>query len=74
VWGRDRGGPFAGASFNPNTKGRGSEFNAPNAVRFGGFWNTGSNAGSRCSVWNDAASASADSFGSRFACDHLQLG
>lgn len=73
VWGRDRGGPAAGASWNANTEGRGSEFNAPNAARFGGFWGTGSNAGSRCSSWGNAASNSNNIIGSRFACDHLQL-
>ncbi len=74
VWGRDRGGPFAGASWNANTEGRGSEFNAPNAVLFGGYWFLGSDSGSRCSFWGDAAAASFIGFGSRFACDHLQLG
>lgn len=74
VWGRDRGGPAAGASWNANTEGRGSEYNAPNASRFGGYWTTGSAAGSRCSAWNDAASLPGSGVGSRFACDHLQLG
>jgi hypothetical protein len=74
VWGRDRGGPAAAASWNANTEGRGSEYNAPNAVLFGGGWPDGSDAGSRCSGWFYAASASAASVGSRFACDHLQLG
>ncbi len=74
VWGRDRGGPAAGASWNANTEGRGSEYNAPNVVRFGGAWNRSSDAGSRCSRWNSSASDSLNSIGSRFACDHLQLG
>lgn len=74
VWGRDRGGPAAGASWNANTEGRGSEYNAPNASLFGGSWPNGSIAGSRCSTWNNAASLSNGSIGSRFACDHLQLG
>ena len=73
VWGRDRGGPFAGASWNANTEGRGSEYNAPNSALFGGSWGDGSNAGSRCSVWNNAASFSVNFIGSRFVCDHLQL-
>lgn len=73
VWGRDRGGPFAGASWNANTEGRGSEYNAPNSARFGGFWGDGSFSGSRCSYWSDAASFSIYSLGSRFVCDHLQL-
>ena len=74
VWGRDRGGAYSTAGWNANTEGRGSEYNAPNAVRFGGNWLDGSNSGSRCSNWLGAASDSASSFGSRFACDHLQLG
>ena len=73
VWGDDRAGPFAGASWNANTEGRGSEYNAPNAVRLGGSWVGGSNAGSRCSLWNDAASSSDVSLGVRCACDHLLL-
>jgi len=73
VWGRDRGGPFAGASWNANTEGRGSEYNAPNSALFGGAWNSGSDSGSRCSAWSLAASASFGGGGSRFVCDHLQL-
>jgi hypothetical protein len=73
VWGRDRGGPFAGASWNANTEGRGSEYNAPNSALFGGLWDNGSNAGSRCSVWSVAASVSTDGFGSRFVASHLQI-
>jgi hypothetical protein len=57
VWGRDRGGPAAAASWNANTEGRGSEYNAPNAVLFGGSWAYGSDSGSRCSGWFYAASA-----------------
>jgi hypothetical protein len=72
-WGRDRGGPFAGASWNANTEGRGSEYNAPNSALFGGVWADGSDSGSRCSLWNAAASVSVGSIGSRFVCDHLQL-
>ena len=73
VWGDDRGGPFAGASWNANTEGRGSEYNAPNAVRLGGSWDGGSDSGSRCSDWGSAASVSGSSFGVRCACDHLLL-
>jgi hypothetical protein len=73
VWGRDRGGPFAGASWNANTEGRGSEYNAPNAALFSGSWDAGAYSGSRCSAWNAAASNSNHNFGSRFVCDHLQL-
>ena len=73
IWARDRGGPYAGASWNANTESRGSEYNAPNAARLGGNWSGGSISGSRCSLWIDAASVSSASFGSRFVCDHLQL-
>lgn len=73
VWADDRGGPAAAASWNANTEGRGSEFNAPNAGLFGGAWGTGSNAGSRCSLWDSSASASGGNIGSRGVCDHLIL-
>jgi len=73
VWGRDRGGPFAGASWNANTEGRGSEYNAPNAARFGGDCGLGAVSGSRCSSWSYAVSVSDSDVGSRFVCDHLQL-
>lgn len=73
IWGDDRGGPYAGASWNANTEGRGSEYNAPNAVLLGGDWSNGSFCGSRCSYWGFAASLSLANIGSRFCCDHLQL-
>ena len=73
VWGDDRGGPFAGASWNANTEGRGSEYNAPNAVRLGGDWDDGSVSGSRCSIWDASASLSDGNVGVRCACDHLLL-
>jgi len=72
-WGDDRGGPAAAASWNANTEGRGSEFNAPNAVILGGAWSVGSFSGSRCSDWSVSASVSGTSFGLRCACDHLLL-
>lgn len=73
IWGRERAGPYAGASWNANTEGRGSEYNAPKAVVLGGAWSDAATSGSRSSGWNLAASDSSSSFGSRFACDHLQL-
>ena len=72
-WGRERGGPFAAASWNANTEGRGSEYNAPDACLLGGYWDSGAFSGSRCSYWFFAASFSYSFIGSRFACDHLQL-
>jgi hypothetical protein len=73
LWGDDRGGPYAGASWNANTEGRGSEYNAPNAVILGGSWSASSLAGSRCSKWDNAASDSDYAVGVRFSCDHLLL-
>jgi hypothetical protein len=73
IWGDDRGGAYNTAGWNANTEGRGSEYNAPNAVLLGGNWGDGANSGSRCSNWNTAASASYGDVGSRFCCDHLQL-
>ena len=73
IWADDRAGPYAAASWNANTEGRGSEYNAPNAGVLGGSWLVGALCGSRCSDWSAAASISSPSFGSRFACDHLQL-
>lgn len=73
VWGIERGGPYAAATWNANTEGRGSEYNAPNAAIFGGAWNNTSNAGSRCSGWYNAASDLNGNLGSRFVSDHLQL-
>jgi hypothetical protein len=72
-WARDRGGPAAAASWNANTEGRGSEYNAPNAGLLGGVWAAGSDSGSRCSNWVNSASLSSNGLGSRFVCDHLQL-
>ena len=73
VWGVMRGGPFAGASWNPNTEGRGSEYSAPNAAVFGGVWANGAYSGSRTSAWSYAASDSSGNIGVRCACDHLLL-
>jgi hypothetical protein len=73
IWARDRGGAYNTGGWNANTEGRGSEYNAPNAARLGGYWSASSNAGSRCSDWGLAASSSDATFGSRFVCDHLQL-
>ena len=73
VWGQERGGPFAAASWNANTEGRGSEYNAPNAAIFGGDWSNGAVCGSRASNWSRAASDSGSTFGLRCAADHLLL-
>ena len=73
IWGDDRGGAYNTAGWNANTEGRGSEYNAPNAVLLGGGWDRGALSGSRCSYWNIPPSNSRTSDGSRFVCDHLQL-
>ena len=73
TWVADRGGPFAAASWNANTEGFGSEYNAPNASRLGAYWLHGSNAGSRSSTWNYSASNSNPNLSLRLRADHLQL-
>jgi hypothetical protein len=75
-WGDDRGGAYNTGGWNPATgtsTSRGSEYNAPNAVFFGGSWSDGSNAGSRCSYWGLSPTDSGSHFGTRFVCDHLIL-
>jgi len=74
VWGRDRGGPYGAASWDADTEGRGSEYSAPHAGRFGGYWDNASLAGSRTSSWRREASFSENFIGARFVCDHLKLG
>ena len=76
VWGRDRGGPEGDSSWNANTEGRGSEHSAPAVLVLGGNYVSGfgDNAGSRCSYWKFVASNSGGTNGSRFCCDHIQIG
>jgi len=71
IWGDDRGGAYATGGWNANTEGRGSEYNAPNAVCLGGLWDVGADAGSRCSAWHNAASVSSRDIGVRFSADHF---
>ncbi len=73
IWGLDRGGPYGAAAWNANTEGRGSEYNAPNAVLLGGHRDNGASCGSRCSSWYYVASFSFNSIGSRFSADHIQV-
>lgn len=56
-WGRDRGSDTTGSSYanaydanDSDVAGR--HYEAPNCVRFGGFWDHGVSCGSRCSMWN----------------------
>jgi hypothetical protein len=73
IWAQDRGGPFAGESWNANTDGFGSEFNAPNASLLGGHWFSGVDSGSRSSLWSVSASGSFGNVGLRLLADHLQV-
>ena len=73
IWGRDRGGAYNTGGWNANTEGRGSEYNAPKAVLFGGNWFFTSNSGSRCSYWTDGVSSSGNHIVARLVCDHLIL-
>lgn len=72
-WGRQQSGPFAGATWEANTGGRGSRFNQPNASLFGGPWPNGSVSGSRCVAWNFSPAASNAAFGGRGRAGHLSL-
>ena len=73
VWGLDRGGAYNTGGWDANTDGRGSEYKAPNASRFGGYWGNGPEPGSRCSAWHSSASTSEYYIGSRGVCDHMIL-
>lgn len=73
TWGDEFGGGAAGASWTANTDGRGSTYQMENAVRFGGAWTAGSNAGSRCSIWSVSPADSDGVIGGRGVCDHLLL-
>lgn len=70
-WGDEAGGAYSTAGWTANTGGRGSTYNAPNAVLFGGNWDFGAYAGSRYSNWYNAFSFSVNSVGGRAVCDHL---
>lgn len=71
IWGDEAGGAYASAGWTANTGGRGSTYNAPNAVLFGGSWSNGASCGSRCSYWGSAFSDSSGNIGGRAVCDHL---
>lgn len=71
IWGDEAGGAFSSAGWTANTGGRGSTYNAPNAVLFGGNWLYGAHCGSRCSAWDNAFSYSSSVVGGRAVCDHL---
>ena len=73
VWGKDFGGGAAAAGWVANTTGRGQTYQLPNAVRFGGYWGLGADAGSRCSAWNSSPAGSDYHIGGRGVVDHLLL-
>jgi len=73
TWGDEFGGGAAAASWTANTDGRGSTYQMENAVLFGGYWNSGSDSGSRCSLWNLSPPYSSYGVGGRGVCDHLLL-
>lgn len=72
-WLANRGGAYNTGGWSADTEGFGSSYNAPNAALGGGYWAIGSNCGSACSAWNDAASYSGNHIGASFGCDHLNL-
>jgi len=74
TWGDEFGGGAASAAWTANTNGRGSTYQMENAVLFGGVWDNGANAGSRCSVWSNSPANSYSSFSARGVCDHVRLG
>ena len=73
IWGGEFGGGAAGAGWTANTGGRGSTYQMENAVRLGGHWGYTTEAGSRCSIWNDSPTLSNNYIGARGVCDHLIL-
>ena len=73
VWGDEFGGGAAAASWAANTGGRGSTYQAENAVLFGGYWGEGALSGSRASNWSPSPANSNFNIGARGVCDHLIL-
>ena len=73
IWGADLGGPYAAAGWVATPGTRGSTYNLPSAVLFGGYWAGGALSGSRYSDWTTAPSSSSYIFGSRGVSDHLKL-
>ena len=72
-WLQNRGGAYNTGGWSADTEGFGSSYNAPNAARGGGNWANGSNCGSSCSDWFNAASGSYSDIGASLGCDHLNL-
>lgn len=70
VWGRELGGPYAGASWTAAPDNRGFTWNQPNAVVLGGFFAGATNCGSRAANWERQPSYSSGAFGARGRADH----
>lgn len=77
IWSRDFIADGTGTfGFQDIAEGRGEvgTFDASaRASLLGGFWNSPSQAGSRCSVWGNVPSDSFNNVGARGVCDHLML-
>ncbi|MGI2326153.1 MULTISPECIES: phage major tropism determinant [unclassified Methylococcus] len=72
IWGSAFGGGAAGASWVANTGGRGSTYQAENAVLLAGGWSNGGNAGSGCAYWSNSPAYSLNNIGARGVCDHMR--
>ncbi|QXP93036.1 phage major tropism determinant [Methylococcus capsulatus] len=72
VWGSDFGGGAAGATWFTNTGGRGSTYQAENAVVLAGSWGSGSHSGSGCAIWTYSPATSYNNIGARGVCDHMR--
>jgi hypothetical protein len=72
TWGQDSAGTASGAWVANGGRGQSANGNTVR-VMLGGARASGAASGSRCSVWNYAASYSYWSIGLRAACDHLIL-
>ena len=72
-WGADFGGGAAAAGWVATPRSRGSSYQLPNAVFFGGDWGNASVSGSAASDWLYSPSSSYVNIGVRGVCDHLIL-
>lgn len=76
VWGSDVSALATSGAWQSVTEGRGDIYansSELNAVLLGGNRSNTSHSGSRCSSWNNYVWNTVWNFGTRFACDHLQL-
>ncbi|ADF42464.1 tail protein [Synechococcus phage S-CBS3] len=71
-WGADTSGDGSGGSWSASTEGRGSVYSTDaRAVVLGGAWFNASNSGSRFASWANTPWNSTNTFGARFAAEHL---